>query len=72
MNEENTQPGNPQPSPPELNISDLNNVRTVLETAVRRGAFQASELSAVGTVYDKLNTFLNAITTKTQPETQGE
>lgn len=47
---------------PELTITDLQNIRALIETTVRRGVFQAQELSAVGAVYDKLNNFLNAVT----------
>jgi hypothetical protein len=50
----------PQPAP-ELTITDLINVRSVIDVAVRRGAFGASEISAVGASFDKLNTFLNAV-----------
>jgi hypothetical protein len=49
-----------QPAP-ELTITDLINVRSVVDVAVRRGAFGASEISAVGATFDKLNTFLNAV-----------
>lgn len=56
---------------PELTISDLQNIRSIIETTVRRGAFQAQELSAVGTVFDKLNNFLNAVATPTTPPTNS-
>lgn len=46
---------------PELSINDLLQVRAVLELAVRRGAFQANEVSTVGKIYDRLNDFLNAV-----------
>lgn len=49
-----------QPAP-ELNISDLQNIRAIIDTATRRGAFGAAELTAVGSVFDRLNTFLNAV-----------
>ena len=55
----------PQQAPaPELNIVDLQNLRAVVETAVKRGAFNANELTAVGSVYDRISTFLNAVTQK--------
>ena len=57
---------------PELNIADLQNLRAVVETAVKRGAFAASELSAVGSVYDRINTFLNAVTQKPADVAQTE
>lgn len=49
------------PSQPELSVNDLLQVRAVVELAVRRGSFQANELSAVGAIYDRLNNFLNAV-----------
>jgi hypothetical protein len=51
-----------QASPqPELTITDLANIRSIVDAAVRRGAFGAAELSAVGAAYDKLNSFLNSV-----------
>jgi hypothetical protein len=45
----------------------------VVDVAVRRGAFGATEASAVGAAFDKLNTFLNAVApakTEEQPPAQ--
>jgi hypothetical protein len=50
------------PKQPELTVTDLTNIRSIVDVAVRRGTFVASELSAVGATYDKLNAFLNAVT----------
>ena len=47
---------------PELNIADLQNIRAIIDTAIRRGAFGGAEASSVGAVFDRLNTFLNAVT----------
>jgi hypothetical protein len=47
---------------PELTIVDLQNLRAILETASRRGAFAAAEMSSVGSCFDRLNNFLNAVT----------
>lgn len=61
--------GGNTPQQPELNISDLQNLRGIVDVAVRRGAFAATELSAVGAVYDRLNSFLNAVApAASQPE----
>lgn len=63
----------PQPQP-ELSLIDLKNIRSVLDVAVKRGTFAASELSAIGSVYDKLNSFLVAVEKSTPPQeapTQG-
>ena len=46
---------------PQLSINDLQNLRSVVDMAVRRGAFSASEISAVGAAYDRVNAFLNAV-----------
>lgn len=59
---ENTQ--EQQPNTSELSVSDLQALKTLVETAVRRGAFQANELSAVGAVYDRVNSFLSSVATK--------
>lgn len=55
-----------QPSHPELTITDLQNLRAVVEVAVRRGVFAASELTSIGAVYDKLNAFLTAVAPKAE------
>jgi hypothetical protein len=47
--------------PVELSIADLQNIRTIIDLASKRGAFGANEMSAVGTTYDRLNKFLNGI-----------
>jgi len=56
---------------PELTIADLQNLRAIVDTASRRGAFSAAEMSSVGSVFDRLNTFLNvaAPTPAANPET---
>jgi hypothetical protein len=58
-----------QPAPqPELNIVDLQNIRAIIETAARRGAFSAQEMSGVGGVFDRLNAFVSAVTPPTPPQ----
>ena len=47
------------PQIPELTITDLGNLRSIVDVSVRRGVFAANEISAVGATYDKLNAFLN-------------
>jgi len=59
-----------QAQAPELNIADLQNIRAVIDTAVRRGAFGAGEATAVGNVFDRLNTFLNAVAPAQAPADQ--
>jgi hypothetical protein len=60
--------GTPAPAP-ELTLTDLANLRSVVDVAVRRGAYAATEISAVGAIFDKLNAFLNAVAPQT-PDAQ--
>lgn len=54
----------------ELTVNDLLNLRSIVDVAVKRGAFNATEISSVGSVYDKLNNFLNAVTSP-KPEQES-
>jgi hypothetical protein len=53
-----------QAAAPDLNISDLVALRSIVDVASQRGAFKAAELEAVGKTYNKLNTFLESVTAK--------
>lgn len=53
-----------QQAAPDLNISDLVALKSILDVASQRGAFKANELEAVGKTYNKLNTFLESVATK--------
>jgi hypothetical protein len=44
----------------QLTIQDLAAMKDFISVACERGAYRASEMSAVGQTYDKLATFLNA------------
>jgi hypothetical protein len=44
-----------------ITIADLDLLKNIVDLASSRGAFRGSELKTVGEVYDKLNTFLNAV-----------
>lgn len=46
---------------PELTIQDLGNLRAIIDVASQRGAFRAAEMAAVGSAFNKLNDFLNAV-----------
>jgi hypothetical protein len=46
---------------PELTVTDLQNIRAVIDVAATRGAFKAAEMAAVGSVFNKLDTFLAAV-----------
>ena len=44
-----------------ITISDLDTIKNIINLAATRGAFRGEELSLVGTVYDKLTVFLEAV-----------
>ena len=45
----------------QLSIADLQQIAQVIDAAVRRGAFGASEVTEVGAIYTKLANFLQVI-----------
>ena len=51
---------------PDLNISDLLAVKSIIDIASQRGAFKANELEAVGKTYNRINTFLESVSKKDQ------
>ena len=54
----------PKPEGPDLNVNDLNAIRSIIDIATQRGAFKAAELEAVGKIYNRLNNFLESVTKK--------
>ncbi len=53
-----------QPAGPDLNVSDLVALKSIIEVATQRGAFKATELEAVGKTFNKLSAFLDAVAKK--------
>lgn len=45
-------------APAQLQLNDLNGLLRIVDVAMKRGAFQANEATAVGAVYDKLSAFV--------------
>jgi hypothetical protein len=58
----------------ELTLQDLGALRAVIDVASQRGAFKPNEMVAVGTVYNKLSSFLDAVEkqAKAAQEAQAE
>ena len=50
----------PNPEAPSLSLQDLVVLLTVVKFAADRGAIKAEEMGTVGTVYDRLITFLKS------------
>lgn len=53
-----------------INITDLVALRNIINLAAERGAFKAEEMLEVGTVYTKLNNFLEAVIAQAQAQEQ--
>jgi hypothetical protein len=51
----------------DLTVQDLSMLRSIIDIAAQRGAFKPTEMAAVGTTYNKLNTFLESVN-KGQPQ----
>lgn len=49
---------------PDLSVSDLAGLKSIIEVATQRGAFKAGELEAVGKAFNRLSAFLDAVTTQ--------
>jgi hypothetical protein len=60
----NTEAAAQQAQGPDLNVSDLVALKSIIEIATQRGAFKANELEAVGKTFNKLNVFLEAVAKK--------
>lgn len=50
----------------ELTVNDLNALKQIIDVASGRGAFKPNEMSVVGSVYIKLENFLNAVAAQQQ------
>ena len=49
------------PDQPSVSIGDIMAVKQILEVATSRGAFRASELTQVGTVYDRISAWIDTV-----------
>lgn len=58
----------------ELTVTDLSAIKQIIDVASSRGAFRANEMAVVGTTYNKLEAFLEAVTASQKPkeEAKGE
>jgi hypothetical protein len=52
----------------DLNVQDLNVLRSIIDLAAGRGAFKPAEMAAVGQVYNKLNAFLESVSKQGQQQ----
>jgi len=45
----------------DLTVQDLSAIKNIIDVAAQRGTFKPNEMQAVGTVYNKLSGFLDAV-----------
>jgi hypothetical protein len=45
----------------DLTVQDLSALKNIIDVAAQRGSFKPNEMQAVGTVYNKLSGFLDAV-----------
>lgn len=45
----------------DLTVQDLSALKAIIDVAAQRGAFKPNEMQAIGTVYNKLSGFLDAV-----------
>ena len=65
-------PATEQAKAPELSIVNLQGIKTIIDVASQRGAFKPNEMVSIGTVYNKLEVFLNAVSVAQQNQQTGE
>jgi len=61
-----------QEQSPELTVQDLTAMKTIIDVASSRGAFKPNEMTSVGTVYNKLEVFLNAVAEQQSQQAEEE
>ncbi|MBL6775686.1 MAG: hypothetical protein ISQ26_09795 [Candidatus Puniceispirillum sp.] len=52
---------------PDLTVTDLQALKSIIDVASQRGAFKPNEMMTVGQTYNKLDAFLVAVTANQQP-----
>ena len=67
MSEEKT---SSQVEPAALGVADLQNAAQIIDAAVTRGAFKASEAAQVGAVYNKIQAFITSVVESQKQQTE--
>ena len=58
---EGTDMGNEAQQPESISLQDLQTLLQIVDLSSQRGAFRGAELTQVGVIFDKLNTFLTYV-----------
>lgn len=54
-----------------ITVADLDTIKNIIDLACTRGAFRGGEISQVGAVYDKLNSFLTQVIEQAKAQEQA-
>jgi hypothetical protein len=63
----NPAPEGAQAPAADLSVQDLGVIKQIIDVATQRGAFKANEMQAVGTTYNKLESFLKVVEAQQKP-----
>jgi len=66
------QPEEQQPQAPQLTVQDMITLKSAIELGSQRGAWRANELTAVGTVYERLSAFITSIMPPQEEKPEGD
>jgi len=61
----------PKAGAPDLTVQDLQALKAIIDVASQRGAYKPNEMEVVGRTYNRLDTFLQAITPKPEAGKEG-
>ena len=59
-------------SGPHLTLQDMITIKSAIELGSQRGAWRANELTAVGTVYERLSAFIQSIMPPAEEKPEGD
>jgi hypothetical protein len=71
MSEQQQETAAPEAQLPSVTVNDLVNVYNIIDLASKRGAFQANELSAVGSVANKVKAFVDHVKAAQEAEAEA-
>ena len=54
-----------------LSLQDLIDIQNLIAVVTQRGAFKADEMTAAGTLYDRLSAFIKTLVPPEEPTTEG-
>jgi hypothetical protein len=55
----------------QITVKDLDTLKNIVDLACNRGAFRGAEMTEVGTIYDKLTQFLDAVIAQAKAQEQA-